>query len=260
MTNSAVRSLWSRTFIKTSLYPSSSLYTPRTSCFHTFNAIFNAKRSSIDFNINKNLSKEDFANADQIPMILERERKQQIYFDRQLEELRQDYPEQKGFMIKIPENPGGKFKYSRRPVVIANAIDIPEQIPDVSKRSIITTAALAKVNAEERGQLYAFAELNGRIYDIQAGDLIVTDHIPEVKLGDVLRLDRISEIGGREYAIKGNPYVHPEYHQVRAVVVSVTKSKPIVTLRHGRKYRNKRIETQMTNTLLRVFEIKLKTN
>lgn len=127
----------------------------------------------------------------------------------------------------------------------------------MTTRTAATAAALREVAAAE-SELYALVEVNGKIHDVQIGDVIVTGHSETLQLGDVIVLDRATEIGGLDYMIKGNPYVHPDYHCVRAVVVSKTRSRPIATLQMGRKHRNKRIVRQMSHTLLRVIDIGLR--
>ncbi|KAF9914383.1 hypothetical protein BX616_008418 [Lobosporangium transversale] len=112
-----------------------------------------------------------------------------------------------------------------------------------------------------RNQLryYAVAEIKNRPYLITKNDIIVLDRLKDVSLGDVIELNQIKELGSKDYAIKGQPYVSPEYYSIKATVIEQPKGKMVETFKKKRrKHFQRRYHIKPLHTLLRVSELEVK--
>ncbi|KAF9319819.1 hypothetical protein BG006_002916 [Podila minutissima] len=112
-----------------------------------------------------------------------------------------------------------------------------------------------------RNQLryYAVAEIKNRPYLITKNDIIVLDRLKDVKLGDVIELNQIKELGSKDYSIQGQPYVSPEYFSIKATVIEQPKGKMIETFKKKRrKHFQRRYQFKPLHTLLRVSELEVK--
>ncbi|KAF9365660.1 hypothetical protein BGX34_009091 [Mortierella sp. NVP85] len=112
-----------------------------------------------------------------------------------------------------------------------------------------------------RNQLryYAVAEIKNRPYLITKNDIIVLDRLKDVKLGDVIELNQIKELGSKDYAIKGKPYISPEYYSIKATVIEQPKGKIVETIKKKRrKHFQRRYHIKPLHTLLRVCELEVK--
>ncbi|KAH8161573.1 hypothetical protein CIB48_g6676 [Xylaria polymorpha] len=82
--------------------------------------------------------------------------------------------------------------------------------------------------------------------------------MPGVLPGDVLRLDRASVLGSRDYTLKGAPWINLDLFLCRATVLG-TESEPlrikIKTKRRNR--RSQRVTSKHKYTILRISELKL---
>ena len=77
-----------------------------------------------------------------------------------------------------------------------------------------------------------------------------------VKVGDVLTLDAIHELGSRDYTVRGAPTIAPENVSVQATVVEHTKgSMEIKFKKKRRKGYQKTIQHKQQYTRLRIGEI-----
>jgi large subunit ribosomal protein L21 len=106
---------------------------------------------------------------------------------------------------------------------------------------------------------YITAHIHGRPYLVTEGDRIrLPFKMPDVLPGDVLRLDRASVLGSRDYTLKGSPWIDPALFECRATVLG-TESEPmrikIKTKRRNR--RSQRVTSKHKYTILCVSELKL---
>ncbi|KAI1348244.1 hypothetical protein F5Y01DRAFT_317972 [Xylaria sp. FL0043] len=106
---------------------------------------------------------------------------------------------------------------------------------------------------------YITAHIHGRPYLVTEGDQIrLPFKMPGVLPGDVLRLDRASVLGSRDYTLKGAPWIDSKLFECRATVLG-TESEPlrikIKTKRRNR--RSQRVASKHKYTILRVSELKL---
>lgn len=83
--------------------------------------------------------------------------------------------------------------------------------------------------------------------------------MPGVAPGDVLRLNRATAIGSRDFTLKGQPYVDENLFECRAVVEG-TEAEPM-RLKIKKKQRCRRTKTVRSKhkyTVLRVSEVRIK--
>lgn len=106
---------------------------------------------------------------------------------------------------------------------------------------------------------YITAHIHGRPYLVTEGDEIrLPFKMPGVLPGDVLRLDRASILGSRDYTLKGSPWIDSTLFECRATVLG-TESEPmrikIKTKRRNR--RSQRVTSKHKYTILRISELKI---
>jgi large subunit ribosomal protein L21 len=84
--------------------------------------------------------------------------------------------------------------------------------------------------------------------------------LPDAKLGDVLALNTIHEVGSREYTLRGSPTIDPSLVSVQATVVEHTKGKMenIVKFKKRKGYK-RTIHHKQTYTRLRIGPISFPT-
>lgn len=124
----------------------------------------------------------------------------------------------------------------------------------VFARSVQTDASqglLTKLRDQLR--YYAIAEIAGRPLLITKNDKVVVHRLKDVNVGDVIKLDRVRELGSKDYTIKGAPFVNEKYYNISATVIEHTKSKLIRIVKKKRRKNYKRtIEHKQTHTVLRI--------
>ena len=82
--------------------------------------------------------------------------------------------------------------------------------------------------------------------------------MPGVVPGDVLRLNRASTLGSRDYTLKGAPYLDERIFECRARVMG-TEAEPL-RIKIKKKQRNRRTRTVQSKhkfTILRIAEVKV---
>ncbi|RKF59218.1 54S ribosomal protein L49, mitochondrial [Erysiphe neolycopersici] len=107
---------------------------------------------------------------------------------------------------------------------------------------------------------YIIIHIHGRPYLVTTGDkLRLPFRMSGVVPGDVLRLNRATCIGSRDYTLKGTPYVDERFYECRAIVMG-TESEPMrfkeKTKRRCRKV--KTVKSKHRFTVLRIAEFKIK--
>ncbi|ODA81899.1 hypothetical protein RJ55_00404 [Drechmeria coniospora] len=107
---------------------------------------------------------------------------------------------------------------------------------------------------------YITVHIHGFPYLVQEGDQIrLPFRMPGVLPGDVLRLNRASVIGSRDYTMKGAPHVDERVFECRATVLG-TESEPLrIKIKKKRRQRRKRqAKSKHRYTVLRISELSLK--
>ena len=86
--------------------------------------------------------------------------------------------------------------------------------------------------------------------------MLTVPRLNDVKVGDVLRLSNILEVGSREFTLRGGPKILPEHVRVEATVVEHTNGKmEVIFKKKRRKGYQKTITHKQTYTRLRVGSI-----
>lgn len=76
--------------------------------------------------------------------------------------------------------------------------------------------------------------------------------------GDVLRLDRASALGSRDYTLLGRPWVDAALYECRATVLGVEAEPLRVKVKTKRRQRlARRVTSKHKYTVLRISELKL---
>jgi large subunit ribosomal protein L21 len=143
------------------------------------------------------------------------------------------------------------------------------QPPIFTQNSLAASPTVAKQYALEtieavnrlRDQIryYAIAEIVGRPYLITKNDLVVTNRLKDVSVGDVVRLNRVTELGSRDFTIKGQPLVSKDFFQITATVVEQPMGPFVEEIKKKRRCRRRRrITHKQPYTVLRVSELDVK--
>ncbi|QSS62155.1 aconitate hydratase [Histoplasma capsulatum] len=107
---------------------------------------------------------------------------------------------------------------------------------------------------------YITAHLHARPYLLTAGDTLRLPFLmPNVKAGDILRFNRASVIGSRDFTLKGAPYVDERLFECRVRVIG-TESEPL-RIKEKTKQRQRhvrRVKSKHRYTILRVVDVKVK--
>jgi ribosomal protein L21 len=86
------------------------------------------------------------------------------------------------------------------------------------------------VNDQSNG-LYAITEIDTRPYSVTLNDLVISKRLPHTRVGDILQLTRVREIGSKSCHIRGQPLINPQYVNIQAMVMSHTWSAKYTTYR-----------------------------
>lgn len=107
---------------------------------------------------------------------------------------------------------------------------------------------------------YLTVHVHGRPYLVTEGDRVRLPFLMHgVVPGDVLRLDRASALGSRDYTLLGSPtYVDPSLFECRATVLGVESEPLRVKVKTKRRNRrSRRVCSKHRYTVLRISELKL---
>ena len=108
---------------------------------------------------------------------------------------------------------------------------------------------------------YINAHIHARPYLLTEGDMLrLPFHMPNAPPGTVLRLNRASMLGSREFTFRGDPWIDDRFFRCKALVVNV-ESEPMrvieKTKRRNRKV--KKVKSKLRYTILRITELKVLT-
>ncbi|KAI9855100.1 MAG: hypothetical protein M1824_006308 [Vezdaea acicularis] len=111
-----------------------------------------------------------------------------------------------------------------------------------------------------QGSVYITAHIHARPYLLTVGDTLRLPFLmPAVVPGDILRLNRASHIGSRDYTLKGAPYIDERLFECRARVLGVESEPMRVKEKTKRRQRRvKKVKSKHRYTLLKVAELKIK--
>lgn len=107
---------------------------------------------------------------------------------------------------------------------------------------------------------YITVHIHGFPYLVQEGDQVrLPFHMPGVVAGDVLRLNRASVLGSRDYTMKGAPHIDERVYECRATVIGVESEPLRVKVKTKRRQRRKRhVKSKHRYTVLRISELKIR--
>ncbi|KAJ2160704.1 hypothetical protein GGF46_002062 [Coemansia sp. RSA 552] len=71
----------------------------------------------------------------------------------------------------------------------------------------------------DQQKYYATVLIKGRPFTVTQNDVVVMDRMKDLELGDILRLNQVTELGSRDYTIKGRPFVNPSLYRIEATVI-----------------------------------------
>jgi len=106
---------------------------------------------------------------------------------------------------------------------------------------------------------YITVHIHGFPYLVQAGDQIrLPFRMPGVLPGDVLRLNRASVIGSRDYTMKGSPHIDERIFECRATVLGVESEPLRIKVKKKRRQRRMRtVKSKHRYTILRISELNI---
>ena len=105
---------------------------------------------------------------------------------------------------------------------------------------------------------YAVVEINSQKFLITKNDLVTTHRLRDVGVGDEIKLNRVLELGSRDYTIKGQPLVTEAFYSIKSTVVEQPKGPFIEIFKKKRRNRHKkRITHKQTYTVLRISEVEI---
>ncbi|CEJ90711.1 Putative Ribosomal protein YmL49, mitochondrial [[Torrubiella] hemipterigena] len=108
---------------------------------------------------------------------------------------------------------------------------------------------------------YITVHIHGFPYLVQEGDQIrLPFKMPGVMPGDILRLNRASVLGSRDYTVKGAPHIDEQHFECRATVIG-TESEPMrIKIKKKRRQRRMRqAKSKHQYTILRISDLSINT-
>ncbi|KAI0675490.1 ribosomal protein L21-like protein [Trametes maxima] len=122
-----------------------------------------------------------------------------------------------------------------------------------------TPSALSLIRSQPSH--YVVASVAGRKYLLTPRDLLTVPRLKDVKVGDVLKLSDIHELGSREYTVRGSPTIPAEQVHVEATVVEHTKGRmEVIFKKKRRKGYERTVRHKQTYTRLRIGPIDIVEN
>ncbi|KAF7163474.1 hypothetical protein CNMCM5623_008375 [Aspergillus felis] len=108
---------------------------------------------------------------------------------------------------------------------------------------------------------YITAHLHAKPYLLTAGDHLRLPFLMRgVKPGDILRFNRASVLGSRDFTLKGAPYIDERLFECRVRVMGVDAEPLRVKEKTKRRRRHvQKVKSKHKYTLLRVMDVKVKT-
>jgi large subunit ribosomal protein L21 len=120
-----------------------------------------------------------------------------------------------------------------------------------------TSHALSLVRSQPNQ--YVIASIAGHKYLLASKDLLTVPRLNDVRVGDVLSLSQIHEVGSREYTLRGTPVILSNHVSVEATVVEHAKGKmEHIFKKKRRKGYERTIPHKQTYTRLRIGPIDIR--
>ena len=107
-------------------------------------------------------------------------------------------------------------------------------------------------------KLYATLHIFSFRFTVTKNDLIVCHRLKGVRLGDVLTLNRVREIGSPDGKLVGRPWINPNYYTVEACVIEHGKGdRTRCRLPYKRKGIRRERYSEPLTTVLRVRDVRV---
>ena len=134
---------------------------------------------------------------------------------------------------------------------IRNSNSTVEELKD----DMPTSRALEKIQSQYPN-VYARLLIYNFPFTVTRSDLVVMHRIKGVQVGDIIELDRILEVGSKDYKLRGQPCLPAGSVKVRATVMEHTHgAKKRAKMRRQRKGRRPLLTIKPLVTTLRVQDI-----
>jgi large subunit ribosomal protein L21 len=89
--------------------------------------------------------------------------------------------------------------------------------------------------------VYMTVHINNFPYLISANDTLhLPFHLPDVPLGGILRMNKVSRIGCRDYTLEGHPFIDEKLYTLKMRVIEHTKQPLVITVKKKRRQRRAR--------------------
>ena len=141
------------------------------------------------------------------------------------------------------------------------------RIPQLSKRSALpkptaplsNSLALLPALAAQKPQ-YMSIHIHARPYLITEGDSIRLPFLmPDAPIGTILRLNRATILGSRDFTFQGDPWVDEQYFVCRAIVTAVEQEPERVKIKKKQRNRRKKtVRSQHRFTVVRIMEARIR--
>ncbi|KAJ2194515.1 hypothetical protein EV180_005237 [Coemansia sp. RSA 518] len=123
--------------------------------------------------------------------------------------------------------------------------------PTATKWSPQTVELVNRLRDQQK--YYATVIIKGRPFTVTQNDIVVMDRIKDLELGDSLALNQVTELGSRDYTIKGQPFVNPGMFKIEATVIEHPDGKQFtVTKKKQRTAGKKTTFHRNHHTMLRI--------
>ncbi|KZT56903.1 hypothetical protein CALCODRAFT_496913 [Calocera cornea HHB12733] len=128
--------------------------------------------------------------------------------------------------------------------------------PSQSSSSSAPDLSTALQSLRQQPSHYVVASLHGRRYLLTPKDLLTVPRLKNVAVGEILCLDKIHELGSRDFTLRGEPCLPTTVVSLSATVVEHTKGEmQRIVKKKRRKGYKKTIEHKQTYTRLRIGDI-----
>ncbi|KAI9297412.1 hypothetical protein K502DRAFT_340235 [Neoconidiobolus thromboides FSU 785] len=109
-----------------------------------------------------------------------------------------------------------------------------------------------------QNKYYAVLKIKGKRYTVTENDTIVLGYSSELKLGDKLRMEQVTELGSKDYSIIGAPFVSEKLYEIEGTVVEHTQG-PEINIVKFKKRKGYRREYNYRNhyTLIKVSKLEV---
>lgn len=108
----------------------------------------------------------------------------------------------------------------------------------------------------DQDKYYATVVIKGRPFTVTQNDIIIMDRIKELELGDALALNEVTELGSRDYTIKGQPLIDSSLFNIEATVIEHPDGKLFTVTKKKRRTASQKTTFHRNRyTMLRVSKI-----